>query len=709
VDGFSARWVGSIQAQYAEEYTFYLQTGADEGARLVVYTPDMNVAGGRKANVLVDSWDSPTASEQSGSIMLARGETYDIVIEYREGSGDASIQVSWESASTVKQALPVSQLYPRPCLANSVLSANWLVDDLGAPATSGLLISDSPMYAMTGAGTGLSGTADQCAFAFRELIGFGEIIMRVKDFAPIAGVSARTGLMLREGTGAEARFMAILAKPDGGAVFVKRTVAGASAVETEVSGGAFLRIFRNGPTVCAYVSETGLEGDWTFVGRADLMNLKVRVRMGVVTFSGASDVANTSNMTRLHARAIVPMGGNYGYRREFFIDALSFSDPLYSRVSTNTPGMEGEILSEDKDGSGWPTCDFSWKVANGVSKVSGLYDLVFTGQAEISFSGTTMTITTQSYDVVKNRTHVQINCTAANGPSSQTLYFSNTIREPGGSVNTGLTSMRLIQPGYGPDAGLINNEGLRYARIAQCGPLRSFGSLPLNWDNRTKPDAPSWISPTTGNINRPVEILIAICNELGLDLWINMPASGVDGETGPDDEYVQSLANLLANGSTINGVHYEGLRPDLNVYVEWGNESWNGIFPGCWRALNGMQYALESNTTFGTEGLTLDYDGKSDTNGWDKISSVLQYRWIGARMKQISDIFLEESNFGSDARKVRVRTVLAGRNSFVNTTEPALDFVKAAWPNEADDVFYAVSGTSYFGSSSITRGGPPAT
>lgn len=60
----------------------------------------------------------------------------------------------------------------------------------------------------------------------------------------------------------------------------------------------------------------------------------------------------------------------------------------------------------------------------------------------------------------------------------------------------------------------------------------------------------------------PVEVMIALCNELGADAWFNMPIYASDAD-------VASFANLVL----IN------LNASLKAYAEVGNELWNGASP----------------------------------------------------------------------------------------------------------------------------------
>ncbi len=106
-NNFSARWTGQVQPLFTQTYTFYVTT--DDGVRLWV-----------NGVQLVDNWVNQGATEKSGTIALAAGQKYDIVMEYYEGNGGALAKLSWSSASTPKAIIPKTQLYlpPPPAAVN---------------------------------------------------------------------------------------------------------------------------------------------------------------------------------------------------------------------------------------------------------------------------------------------------------------------------------------------------------------------------------------------------------------------------------------------------------------------------------------------------------------------------------------------------------------------------------------------------------------
>ncbi len=98
---FTARWTGSIEAQYSETYTFYL--ASDDGARLFI--------NGRE---LINQWVDQALTEVSGSIALRAGQRYNIEVDYYQNTGADAVHLSWSSPSTPKAIIPQSQLYAAP-------------------------------------------------------------------------------------------------------------------------------------------------------------------------------------------------------------------------------------------------------------------------------------------------------------------------------------------------------------------------------------------------------------------------------------------------------------------------------------------------------------------------------------------------------------------------------------------------------------------
>jgi len=97
VDGFTARWTGMIEVPASATYTFHTQT--DDGLRLWV--------GGQQ---IINNWTDHGDTHDSGDISLAAGQQYEIILEYYENGGGAVCQLSWESPSIAREAIPSQYL-----------------------------------------------------------------------------------------------------------------------------------------------------------------------------------------------------------------------------------------------------------------------------------------------------------------------------------------------------------------------------------------------------------------------------------------------------------------------------------------------------------------------------------------------------------------------------------------------------------------------
>jgi hypothetical protein len=99
----SIRWAGFLQAQASQTYTmFAVVSDIDERARVWV-----------DHTLVVDMWASLTATEGSGTIGLWMAqEYYDIVIEYKQGTGSMGLCWKWESLVFKKELVSPEMLLP---------------------------------------------------------------------------------------------------------------------------------------------------------------------------------------------------------------------------------------------------------------------------------------------------------------------------------------------------------------------------------------------------------------------------------------------------------------------------------------------------------------------------------------------------------------------------------------------------------------------
>lgn len=94
---FSVRWVGLLEVERSEPYTFYMRTC--NGGRLWI-----------DGQLIVDNWMDHWITENQGTISLTGGRRYSIRMEYYHSGLDAVAQLSWESPSLSKQIIPAGAL-----------------------------------------------------------------------------------------------------------------------------------------------------------------------------------------------------------------------------------------------------------------------------------------------------------------------------------------------------------------------------------------------------------------------------------------------------------------------------------------------------------------------------------------------------------------------------------------------------------------------
>ncbi|MGA2256995.1 MAG: PA14 domain-containing protein, partial [Thermoguttaceae bacterium] len=96
---FEVEWTGEVQAQYSEDYTFYVLN--DDGAALFV----------NRQEVISDLKPQSPAQESSSPIALQAGKSYAIEILYFQVGGGAEMELSWSSPHTPQEIIPQSQLF----------------------------------------------------------------------------------------------------------------------------------------------------------------------------------------------------------------------------------------------------------------------------------------------------------------------------------------------------------------------------------------------------------------------------------------------------------------------------------------------------------------------------------------------------------------------------------------------------------------------
>jgi hypothetical protein len=356
-------------------------------------------------------------------------------------------------------------------------------------------------------------------------------------------------------------------------------------------------------------------------------------------------------------------------RLQPFVDLMKTSRPW------GTPDAPWDEAAQ-VDALGWPTADAGVVVNVRTYEpgdetkayrymTPGVYQLRFTGRASVGPSASTdVVIRNYTYDSATNRSHAEV--VVGTAATQLMLTFRNTVG--------GVRDVSLRMPGY-DDAQTFTNQFIQaltpFQVVRFMDFLRTNNNPVRTWAERTTPASGSQISPR----GAAHEYAIQVANQLGKDIWINVPALA-------DDAYVRSLATLLK----------QSLAPGRVVYVEYSNELWNFQFSQTTANMQlAVAEAVAGDTTL-TRGQPCTQEmfnaGTGECNSY-----WAGYFRVGKRTVRIAQIFSEV--FGAPAMNNQVRVVYA--TQFVNPgiAEQVLKNI-ATYRAQPSSLLYGVATAPYF-------------
>ncbi len=179
--------------------------------------------------------------------------------------------VTGPSAPALPASLTTPALPPNP----------WTDGDIGAVGFAGSAnVSASGPITVSGSGADIWNQTDAFNFESQTMVGNGSIIAQVNSETNTS-TSAKAGIMLRETTDADSRYVLLALTPGSGVEFQARTATHSnSSVSTAVSGktAVWLELTRNGSTFSGYVSTN--DSIWTLVGSVTI-NMVNNIQAGM--------------------------------------------------------------------------------------------------------------------------------------------------------------------------------------------------------------------------------------------------------------------------------------------------------------------------------------------------------------------------------------------------------------------------------------------
>lgn len=265
--------------------------------------------------------------------------------------------------------------------------------------------------------------------------------------------------------------------------------------------------------------------------------------------------------------------------------ALEF--PNVTLTASDWQSVANNGTNASTDALGWPTEDFrvvffdhrpfnAWNNApddpqHYVVDQSGTYTLSFKGRATLtSWCDAPVLFQNQLYDAATNTTTLDVVFPPGGGANAGIIgnygfFMLNFLATDFGNGVKGVKDIRLMRPGYQHDSPQLFRTAYLNA-LSPFSTLRFMDFLHTNNSNKAYPQQQSWAERQQPNAPRyskgaPWETIIALANYTAKDIWINIPVDA-------DSLYVVALARLMK----------ATLRPELNIYLEYSNEVWNGSF-----------------------------------------------------------------------------------------------------------------------------------
>lgn len=222
------------------------------------------------------------------------------------------IEVAGGTGTISAVALGAPGNEPAPAASAHACPSGWSCQDVGNPSVVGDQQLRSGTWSVTGAGGDIWGEADQFRFVSQSLTADGEVSAQVTG-QTATDPNAKSGVMLRAGTGAADAYYAAYLTPESGIQVQYREDNGMSAAQIANPAGttpAYLRVARSGTAFTAYTSADG--ANWTAVPAStiQLPHLAGVIRAGLAVTSHNTSEASTATLTAVTVDTTAPAPPN---------------------------------------------------------------------------------------------------------------------------------------------------------------------------------------------------------------------------------------------------------------------------------------------------------------------------------------------------------------------------------------------------------------
>jgi RHS repeat-associated protein len=193
------------------------------------------------------------------------------------------------------------------------LPTSWMDQDVGSVGVGGSTYSNG-VYTVSGAGVGMSGTADGFHFLYQPLSGDGSIVARVVS---LQGTSPEAGVMIRETLNPGSTNAFVYYQPNQAQLYYRSTTGASTAGQPSTFYSPaypyWVKLTRSGNIFNAYISPDGVS--WTPVGASQTITMTQNVYIGLavgLTGRTASFDNVSVNTTAVPAPVITTLSATTG-------------------------------------------------------------------------------------------------------------------------------------------------------------------------------------------------------------------------------------------------------------------------------------------------------------------------------------------------------------------------------------------------------------
>ena len=357
------RALGAPQA-IADSYTATSGAPLVVGSNAGVLANDLDINAGSPGIELAASLVSGPAYGQltlnpDGSFSYTAPPGFDGTDTFRYAVSDGYVSAVDFGVVTVQVGLPI---YP----------AGWSDADIGSPGVFGgaQYNPTTDVWTVSGGGSDIWGTNDQCNFVSENFSGDISIIaqvMSLQDTDPWA----KAGVMFRNDDSADATFADVVVTPGNGVNFQWRSDSGGACIGAEVTGvtpPVWVMLTRSGDSFTGFYS---LDGNiWVQIGTAETVNMGTPALAGLVvtahnnadlntaTFANVSDASPPptpfqqwqikyfgSTTTNAAAADADPDGDGFSNLQEYLAGTDPTDAASYFHVTSLLPETNGVLIA----------------------------------------------------------------------------------------------------------------------------------------------------------------------------------------------------------------------------------------------------------------------------------------------------------------------------------------------------------------------------